>query len=153
MVRLIRFMSEEELDKFLSGKPLKNTTKFEQNGSKGFCFFKSDDIDPITAQHVLAGIATLDYMVEFFVEERTVEKMTKAEGKYHLPGDPLFEATNLPEYSTTEYNRQDFWPYQIWRLYMKMPVFGVRKEGGKTVISLNSEENGDEEKPKNRHAF
>ena len=92
-------------------------------------------------------------MVEFFVEQRTVEKMTKAEGRYHLPGDPLFEATNLPEYSTTEYNRQDFWPYQIWRLYMKMPVFGVRKEGGKTVISLNSEENGDEEKPKNRHAF
>lgn len=136
-------MSEEELEKFLNGKPLENNTKFEQNGSEGFCFFKSDDIDPITAQHVLAGIATLDFMVEFYVEERTVEKMTKAEGKYHLPGDPIMKTTMLPEYSIKSYNRKDFWPYQIWRLYIKMPVFDVKDEGDKTVVKVK----------KNRKAF
>lgn len=143
MVRLIRFMSEEELEKFLDGKPLENNTKFEQNGSEGFCFFKADDIDPITAQHVLAGIATLDFMVEFYVEERTVEKMTKAEGKYHLPGDPIMKTTMLPEYSIKSYNRKDFWPYQIWRLYIKMPVFDVKDEDDKIVVKVK----------KNRKAF
>lgn len=142
MVRLIRFMSEEELEKLLADIPLKNTTKFEQNGSEGFCFFRSDEIDPITAQHILAGIADLDFMVEFYVEERTFEKMKKANGRYHLPDTPLFESVNLPEYSITEYNRHDFWPYQIWRLYMKMPVFNVEEDKDKGTIKV-----------KNRKAF
>lgn len=127
MKRLIRFMSEDELSKFLEGEPLENNTKFEQNGSEGFCFFDAEEIDPITAHHVLSGIATLEFMVEFYVEETVFEKMTKAEGRYHLPGKPLTETTMLPEYSTTKYSRHDFWPYQIWRLYLQMPVFNINK--------------------------
>lgn len=140
MVRLIRFMSEDELSKFLDGQLLENHTKFEQNGSEGFCFFRADDLDPITAQHVLSGISEMEFMVEFYVEDKIFEKMKKAEGAYHLPGKPMFEVTKLPEYSITEYNRRDFYPFQIWRLYIKFPV---HCEGDKIVI----------ETPKRRKAY
>lgn len=141
MKRMIRFMSEEELSKYLDGQLLENHTKFEQNGSEGFCFFDAEDIDPITAQHVLSGISEMEFMVEFYVEERTVEKMKKAYGTYHLPGKPMFEATKLPEYSITEYNRRDFYPWQIWRLYIKMPVH--TEKDGTIVVDL----------PKRRKAY
>lgn len=151
MVRLIRFMSEEELTKYLEGEELVNETEFEQNGSKGFCFFNAEEIDPITAQHILAGIATMEFMVEFMVEERTFEQMTKAKGAYHLPGKPLSEAEYLPEYSITKYNRRDFFPWQIWRLYIHTPVFNVSEEMGKTIVTPKEKRDG--KKPKNRQAF
>lgn len=153
MKRLIRFMSQEELESLLEGDELENDTKFEQNGSEGFCFFDMDDIDPFTAQHILTGIATMDFVVEFMVKEETFKKMTKAKGRYHLPNKPMFETTDITEYSITKYNRGDFFPWQIWRLYVKAPVFAVHEEMNKTIISLNNEEKGDEEKSKNRHAF
>lgn len=151
MVRLIRFMSEEELSSFLDGKDLINETEFKQNGSKGFCFFNADEVDPITAQHILTGISTMEFMVEFMVEERTFETMKKTQGRYHKPGKPLFESEYLPEYSITKYNRHDFYPWQIWRLYIQTPVFGVSEEMDKTVVK--PEEKRDGKKPKNRQAF
>lgn len=151
MVRLIRFMSEEELTDYLKGKTLVNNTKFEQNGSKGFCFFNAEEIDPITAQHILVGVATMEFMVEFMVEERTFEQMTKAQGRYHKPGKPLSEVDYLPEYSITKYNRRDFYAWQIWRLYIQTPVFGVSEEMGKTIIRPKEKRDG--KKPKNRQAF
>lgn len=151
MVRLIRFMSEEELTDYLKGKTLVNNTKFEQNGSEGFCFFNADEIDPVTAQHILSGIATMEFMVVFSVEERTFETMKKSKGRYHLPGKPLQETEYLPEYSTTEYNRHDFFPWQIWRLYVQIPVFGVSEEMGRTTVTVKEKKN--DKKPKNRQAF
>lgn len=142
MKRLIRFMSEEELEKYLGDKPLENNTVFEQSGSKGFCFFDADDIDPFTAQHILAGIATMDYMVEFMVEERTVERMTKGKGTYHKPHQPMFDTCKITEYSTTSYNKKDFFPWQIWRLYIKTPVYDVKEVGGDIQVKV-----------KNRKAF
>lgn len=140
MVRLLRIMSEAELTKYLEGEMLVNETKFEQNGSEGFCFFNASEIDPITAQHVLSGISEMEYMVEFYVSEETFGKMKKAEGKYHLPDTPLTKATMLPEYSIKTYNRRDFMPFQIWRLYIKFPV---HTEGDKIVVEL----------PKRRRAY
>lgn len=154
MVRLIRFMSEEELEAYLRGEDMVNETEFEQSGSKGFCFFNADEIDPLTAQHILTGIATMEYMVEFAVEERTLETMTKGKGRYHLPGRPVLEGTYLPEYSTTKYNRKDFFPWQIWRLYIQTPVFAVNDDGNKTVVSLaNKEEEQGNGQKENRKAF
>ena len=134
MKRMIRIMSQAELEKYLDGEELVNEHKFEQNGSEGFCFFDADDIDPITAQHVLCGISEMDFMVEFYVEERTFEKMKKAYGTYHLPDTPLDQAVKIPEYSIKSYKRSDFWPFQIWRLYIRMPVH--TEADGRIIIDL-----------------
>lgn len=125
MRRFIRFMSEAELEKYLKGEELINEKihNGRVKGSFGFCFFDSEKIDPIMANHLLMGIATLDYMVEFIVEDEVVNKvLTKSKGAYHLPGDPLTESTVLEEYCTKAYSRKDFMPYQIWHLMMKYPV-------------------------------
>lgn len=121
----IRFMSEKELEKFLKGEPLVNDTKHNGRikGSEGFCFFDVFDIDPITAHHVLTGIATLEYMVEFLVDEDLAEKiMKKTEGFYHLPATPLDEGKPLKEYCTKSYNRDDFRIYQCWHLAINYPA-------------------------------
>ena len=123
MRRFIRFMSEAELEKYLKGEPLINDKVHKEGGSVGFCFFDATDIDPITAHHILSGIATLKYMVEFVVENETAERiLTKSEGYYHLPDTPLFEGHYLTEYCTKSYSRNDFWPYQIWHLMMSHPA-------------------------------
>jgi len=126
----IRFMSQEELEKFLKGETLINTTVHDGRikGSEGFCFFDSFDIDPITAHHVLSGIATMEYMVEFLVDEKLAERiMKKSKGFYHLPDLPLFEGKELPEYCTKSYNRKDFTIYQCWHLVINYPPFLMGK--------------------------
>ena len=131
MRRFIRFMSEKELEKYLKGERLENKTVHNGRikGSFGFCFFDATDLDPITAHHVLTGIATLEYMVEFIVEDEIAEKLlTKSKGLYRLPETPLFEGKELTEYCTKSYNRDDFMPYQIWHLVVSYPSF-LTKEG------------------------
>ena len=125
MRRFIRFMGEAELEKYLKGKELINETIHNGRikGSFSFCFFDQEKIDPITANHLLMGIATLDYMVEFIVEDDIADKvLTKSKGAYHLPNAPLTKSTVLEEYCTKTYSRKDFMPYQIWHLMMKYPV-------------------------------
>lgn len=125
MRRFIRFMSELELEKFLKGEELVNEKVHNGRikGSFGFCFFDSEKIDLITANHLLMGIATLEYMVEFMVEDDIADKiLTRSKGAYHWPNTPLTQTTILEEYCTKTYNRKDFKPYQIWHLMMKYPT-------------------------------
>lgn len=134
MRRFIRFMSEEELEKYLRGDKLENNTIHEGRikGSFGFCFFDSTDLDPITAHHVLSGIASLEYMVEFMVKDDVAEKMlTKSKGFYHMPDTPLCQGKELPEYCTKSYNREDFIVYQIWHLVVSYPRFLANERMGK----------------------
>lgn len=124
MRRFIRFMSKDELEKYLKGEPLVNEKEHKKDGSFGFCFFDAKTIDPITAHHILSGIATLQYMVEFMVNDETAEKvLTKSKGRYHLPDTPVFEGHLLEEYCTKSYSRKDFLPYQIWQLTISYPSF------------------------------
>ena len=136
MRRFRRFMSEAELEKYLKGEPLINETVHDGRikGSVGFCFFDATDIDPITAHHVLTGIATLEYMVEFMVEEDVAKRiLTKSKGNYHLPEDPLYKGTPLTEYCTTKYSRDDFGLYQVWHLMISYPRIMI---GDEPVINM-----------------
>ena len=152
MRRFIRFMSEEELERFLKGEELVNETVHNGRikGSFGFCFFDADQIDPITAQHALAGIATEDYMVEFLVSDDVAEKcLTKSRGMYSVPKASTIEREKitentlldnqdiciLPEYCTKKYDRATFMPFQIWHLMMSLPVFAASGEFSKTIIA------------------
>lgn len=140
MRRFIRFMSEVELEKYLAGKPLINEKEHKKGGSVGFCFFDAADMDPITAHHVLSGIATLQYMVEFMVADEVAEKvLTKSEGRYHLPDTPLFEGHNLTEYCTKSYSRDDFLPYQIWHLMISYPAI---YQGEPLVMNMEGAKRG-----------
>lgn len=124
MRRFIRFMGEAELEKYLKGEKLVNEKVHDGRikGSFGFCFFDAADMDPITAHHVLSGIATLQYMVEFMVEDDVAKKVfTESKGAYHLPDTPLTEGHALTEYCTKSYSRDDFLPYQIWHLMVSYP--------------------------------
>lgn len=142
MRRFIRFMSETELEKYLKGEPLVNDKVHDGRvkGSFGFCFFDATDIDPITAHHVLSGIATLQYMVEFMVEDEVAERaLTKSKGYYHLPETPLGEGHTLTEYCTKSYSRDDFLPYQIWHLMISYPAIF---QGEPLVISMEGVKSG-----------
>lgn len=140
MRRFIRFMSEAELEKYLKGEPLINEKEHKKGGSVGFCFFDATDMDPITAHHVLSGIATLEYMVEFMVEDDAAERiLTKSEGRYHLPDTPLYEGHNLTEYCTKSYSRDDFLPYQIWHLMISYPAI---YQGEPLVINMEGAKRG-----------
>lgn len=126
MRRFIRFMSEVELEKYLKGEDLVNNAVHNGRikGSFGFCFFDAMKVDPITAHHLLNGVATMEYMVEFLVDDEIANQtLTRSKGAYHLPETPHDEAHAVEEYCTKSYNRKDFMPYQIWHLMINYPSF------------------------------
>ena len=116
-MRVCRFMSEEEYQKYRTGQVLRNTTdqRYEWHGSsaKGFCFFevgKAHDT-PEERMRYLKGIASMDRCVIM----DTTAYMHKSSAKYRNPwmayGRCLLD--NVPtmtrsEYSTTEYSRENF---------------------------------------------
>lgn len=125
-MRLFRYMSEQELEKYLSGKTLYNHSdhKGSNTSSVGFCFFNQDDIDPIKAYSCLIGVASVDYLVVFNVTGDAEKQLTKSYGVYRKPevGNET-EQIKLTEYCTTHYNKRDFQLYQAWQLMVPMPVF------------------------------
>lgn len=124
MRRFLRFMSEDELKKYLKGETLTNERVHAKNGSFGFCFFDATKIDPIMAHHLLTGIATMQYMVEFMVDDEIANRaLTKSKGRYHLPNTPPTEGHDLEEYCTKSYSREHFMPYQVWQLMISYPSF------------------------------
>lgn len=121
-MKVFRFMSKNEFDKFNSGKTLYNTKNHKLNSktnSIGFCFLNLDDFEPEEAMHFLSGIVSFEVCAIFDVDEKY---LTQTHGIYAktLPssGDfftdllevltgntDKFEAT---EYCTEEYNNKIF---------------------------------------------
>ena len=74
----VRFMSINELKKYLSGAVLKNSTDWKRRakntGSVGFCFF-DDSVEPAERLGYLTGVVNTECVAVF--ERRSMEEMKK----------------------------------------------------------------------------
>lgn len=116
-MKVFRFMSREEFEKYRNGITLKNDKKHEQKtNSIGFCFLNIDDYTPEEAMHFLSGIVSFNICAVF----ETEEKLQKTYGVYAKPikptGNPMEDIINLlygfnekftaDEYCTTQYDNK-----------------------------------------------
>lgn len=124
-MKVFRFMSYEEFEKYKKGQVLVNNTKhIGKTNSVGFCFLDADEIDIKEALHFLSGIASFDICAVF----ETNKKLNKSYGEYAKPlkdydkENPLEFLINLldrwedipenrmkiNEYCTKKYSKADF---------------------------------------------
>lgn len=116
-MKVFRFMSKVEFEKYKNNITLKNDKKHEQKtNSVGFCFLNMEDYTPEQAMHFLSGIVSFDICAVF----ETEEKLQKTYGVYAKPikptGNPMEDLIKLlcgfnenftaDEYCITEYNKQ-----------------------------------------------
>ena len=116
-MKVFRFMSREEFEKYRNGITLKNDKKHEQKtNSIGFCFLNIDDYTPEEEMHFLSGIVSFNICAVF----ETEEKLQKTYGVYAKPikptGNPMEDIINLlygfnekftaDEYCTTQYDNK-----------------------------------------------
>ncbi len=124
-MRVFRYMSEPELKKLLTGKTIYNHSAHEgqKTNSVGFCFFNVDDIEPTKAYFCLLGIASVDYLVIFNLDEEGEKLLTKSQGTYREPEvGNMVDKIDLTEYCTQRYSTEHFQIYQIWQSLIPMPV-------------------------------
>lgn len=124
-MKVFRFMSYEEFEKYKKGQVLVNNTKHTgKTNSVGFCFLDADEIDVKKALHFLSGIASFDVCAVF----ETNKKLNKTYGEYAKPikeynkenplesiMDLLTHSADIPEnrmtineYCTKKYSKADF---------------------------------------------
>lgn len=129
-MKVFRFMSKEEFEKYNKNLTLKNNKKHDgKTNSIGFCFLNMEEYMPEEAMHFLSGIATFDVCAVF----ETEEKMNKTYGVYAKPikstGNPMEDLMNLfmgftdrftaDEYCITEYSKKTMkllkYSEEIWK--------------------------------------
>lgn len=118
---LFRFMSNDEFQKYRSGKVMKSKKEHYKYGnktnSKGFCFLNYSEYKPEYAFHFLSGIINPEICAVFKVEDNIVKKtwgkygvpvknMTKEEFYKRMMG--LGNTFIANEYCTTEYSKRNF---------------------------------------------
>lgn len=112
-IKVFRFMSNAEFEKYKSGEELYNDTRHKaKTNSVGFCFFNLKDFTPEYAWRFLKGAINPDICVVFEVNG---EELKAGYGIYNDPDKTLYELMNfiiktikVQEYSTTHYNNQKF---------------------------------------------
>lgn len=112
-MKVFRFMSYEEFEKYINGKNLYNNTKHKaKTNSIGFCFFDINDFSPEFAWKFLKGAIFPDICVVFEVDETLLKK---GYGIYSDPNKTLYELMNfipkmirVSEYCTENYNKEVF---------------------------------------------
>lgn len=116
ILKVFRFMSQEEFDKYLAGEKLINTTdhrkKYAFTHSKGFCFFKYmdwdddgvDGISPEYAYEFMTGVATMDVVAVF----ETDQELSESSGRYANPYGSFFDTIWVDEYCIEEYSKETF---------------------------------------------
>lgn len=114
-MKVFRFMSKAEFNKFINNEKLINTKSFNaKTNSVGFCFLYLEEYEPEKALHFLSGIVSFDICAVF----ETKAKLNKSYGVYAKPikptGNFLEDMLNLiegfnekftaNEYCTTDYS-------------------------------------------------
>lgn len=129
-MKIFRFMSKNEFEKYRSGQLLINKTIHQgKTNSIGFCFFNIDDYRPERAMHFLSGVVTLDVCAVF----ETNKRLNKTMGTYaKLPPSTgnavidyirvmygMVDKFDAAEYCTTTYNNKEFkllkYSEDIWK--------------------------------------
>ena len=114
---LIRFMSIEEMDKYLAGEVLRNDFPWKtlnKSTSRGFCFFPEEPA-PEERLHYISGVVSFDVVGAF--ETMGPIMLKKGTGKYRDPvqdnpkslADALYirpKMMDVDEYSLTEYSNK-----------------------------------------------
>lgn len=112
-MKIFRFMSYKEFEKYMNGENLYNNTKHKaKTNSIGFCFFDINDFSPEFAWRFLKGAIFPDICVVFKVDETLLRK---GYGIYSDPNKTLYELMNfipkmirVSEYCTENYNKEVF---------------------------------------------
>lgn len=114
-MKVMRFMSQAEFDKFLSGEVLQNYNDHRaRTDAVGFCFLDADEYNPNDAYHFMSGVVSPEICAIFEVENAPFKIGT---GVYAAPLDDsmpfmmaLFNTNTIDvkEYSITEYSRKSF---------------------------------------------
>lgn len=112
-MKIFRFMSYKEFEKYMKGENLYNNTKHKaKTNSIGFCFFDINDFSPEFAWRFLKGAIFPDICVVFEVDETLLRK---GYGIYSDPNKTLYELMNfipkmirVSEYCTENYNKEVF---------------------------------------------
>lgn len=112
-MKIFRFMSYKEFEKYMNGENLYNNTKHKaKTNSIGFCFFDINDFSPEFAWRFLKGAIFPDICVVFEVDETLLRK---GYGIYSDPNKTLYELMNfipkmkrVSEYCTENYNKETF---------------------------------------------
>ena len=112
-MKIFRFMSYKEFEKYMNGENLYNNTKHKaKTNSIGFCFFDINDFSPEFAWRFLKGAIFPDICVVFEVDETLLRK---GYGIYSDPNKTLYELMNfipkmirVTEYCTENYNKEVF---------------------------------------------
>lgn len=120
-MKLFRFMSLGEFQKYCNGEKLINKTdhnkdKNQASKSIGFCFFNYADYKPEEMLHSITGIANVSICVVF---ETKRENVIKSSGRYsRWINEYEREVFIAKEYCTTEYSRETFkllqWAIPDW---------------------------------------
>jgi hypothetical protein len=118
-MKIFRFMSNDEFQKFQAGEVLENTVHHQgKTNSVGFCFLNIKEFAPEKAMHFLSGIVSFDICAVF----ETEKKLQKTYGIYAKPikstGNLRLDLMNLymrlsdkftaNEYCTTKYDNKNF---------------------------------------------
>lgn len=109
-MKLFRFMSLGEFQKYCNGETLINNTNHKEKGqasnSIGFCFFNIADYKPEIMLHSLTGIANVSICVIF---ETKRENIRKSKGRYSRAiNEYERESFIAKEYCTTTYSLDTF---------------------------------------------
>lgn len=112
-MKIFRFMSYKEFEKYMNGENLYNNTKHKaKTNSIGFCFFDINNFSPEFAWRFLKGAIFPDICVVFEVDETLLRK---GYGIYSDPNKTLYELMNfipkmirVSEYCTENYNKEVF---------------------------------------------
>lgn len=109
-MKLFRFMSLGEFQKYCNGEILINNTNHKENGqasnSIGFCFFNIADYKPEIMLHSLTGVANVSICVIF---ETKRENIRKSKGRYSRAiNEYERESFIAKEYCTTTYSKDTF---------------------------------------------
>lgn len=111
-MKLLRFMSRSEFDKFRAGELLENTVNHsavhqQKTDSEGFCFLDYDEHDEQYAYHFLSGIVSPEICAVFEIPDADAAKYLKrGEGRFATPGGSFFESMMVTEYSTLRYHNK-----------------------------------------------
>lgn len=122
-MKVFRFMSKEEFEKFNNGEQLYNYKKHIENKttSTGFCFFDLKDYKPHESIHFLNGIVNFDICAIF---ETNKDNLKERYGRYHKQNTLLIpcifpQVFYATEYCTIKYNNKDFklikYSEDIWK--------------------------------------
>ena len=104
-MKLFRFMSKKEFNKYLKGEELINETEHMGNtNSKGFCFMNCEDYESEYAYQFLSGVVDTGVCAVFETKKELIETY----GVYADPYGSFFDSFTSDEYCTKEYNKKDF---------------------------------------------